>query len=191
MITKGLDFDRVELVGVFDADRMMHFPDFRSYERAFQLILQVSGRAGRRDKQGHVVIQTGNPQHPLFAFVLDHGVREFLENQLNDREFHNYPPFTRLIEITLKHIDRGLVERSADWFATQAREKLPGIPILGPGQPVISKIRNEFLNTILLKIPRNLGKLNTIKEVLLLIAGRLSSEKLFRNIKVVFDVDPV
>ena len=191
MVTKGLDFDRVNLVGVFDADRMMHFPDFRSYERSFQLIIQVSGRAGRREKQGKVIIQTSNPKHPLFTFVIEHNITGFLEEQLRDREVHTYPPYGRLIEITFKHTDRSICRKSADWFADNARKKLGGIKIMGPGEPMISKIRNEFLQAILLKIPRNQGKLMDIKLSLQLLADHITEQKEYRSVRVVFDVDPV
>ncbi len=191
MVTKGLDFDRVRLVGVFDADRMMHFPDFRSYERAFQLIVQVSGRAGRRGSAGKVIIQTSNPQHPLFTYVVDHRVTDFLEEQLADRELHHYPPFSRLIEITLKHTDKGLVSQAALQVVRLVREKISGINTLGPGEPAVSRIRNEYLNTILIKIPRNQGKLSEIKKGLLAIADQLSEDKKFRSVKLAFDVDPL
>ncbi len=191
MVTKGLDFERVSLVGVFDADRMMHFPDFRSYERAFQLIIQVSGRAGRRDKQGKVIIQTSNPKHPMFVFVIQHDIIGFLEEQLKDRELHGYPPYTRLIEITFKHIDKGVGRNAAEWFVVRAREKLSMAQVMGPGEPMISKIRNEFLHTILLKIPRNQGKLIAIKEYLQSLASLSADDKSFRAVKIVFDVDPV
>ena len=191
MVTKGLDFDRVQLVGVFDADRMMHFPDFRSYERAFQLILQVSGRAGRRERQGKVVIQTSNTQHPLFGFIIGHNTTGFLEEQLHDRELFTYPPFARLIDITIKHVDRNVSQRAAAWFADKARKEIKGVRIMGPGEPMVSKIRNEFLYTVLLKIPRNQGKLNAIKDALLHIEHQLGQDKIFRNVTVVFDVDPV
>jgi len=191
MVTKGLDFDRVRLVGVFDADRMMHFPDFRSYERAFQLIVQVSGRAGRRGEAGKVVIQTGNPDHPLFAYVTDLRVTEFLDMQLSDRELHHYPPYSRLIEVTLKHTDKVLVSRAAVTFAAKVREKITGIRMMGPGEPIISRIRNEYLNTLLLKIPRNQGKLGAIKNSLLILADQVHEDKHFRGVKIVFDVDPI
>lgn len=190
MVTKGLDFDSVGLVGIFDADRMMHFPDFRSYERAFQLIIQVSGRSGRRDKQGKVIIQTHNPRHPLFAYVIDHDIQGFLEDQLSDREANHYPPFSRLIEITFKHIDKNTSQRAADWFIGQCRENLKGVRMRGPGEPIISKIRNEYLHSLLLKIPRNQGQLNQIKNILQRLAGQANAEKEFKNVKIVFDVDP-
>jgi primosomal protein N' (replication factor Y) len=191
MVTKGLDFDKVSLVGVFDADRLMHFPDFRSYERAFQLITQVSGRAGRREKQGKVVIQTSNPKHEIFSFVLKNNVTDFLKEQLADRQEHFYPPFARLIEIMFKHSDKKIVREAAEKYTGDIKSKLKQVKILGPGEPMISKIRNEFLMHVLLKIPRNQGGLAEIKASLLTSSNQLQQEKQFRSVKVVFDVDPV
>jgi len=191
MVTKGLDFDKVSLVGVFDADRLMHFPDFRSYERAFQLITQVSGRAGRREKQGKVVIQTSNPKHVIFSFVLQNKVTDFLKEQLADRQQHFYPPFARLIEITFKHSDKKVVHEASEKYTLNLKSKLKQAKILGPGEPMISKIRNEFLMHVLLKIPRNQGRLGDIKSLILNASVQLQQEKQFRSVKVVFDVDPV
>jgi primosomal protein N' (replication factor Y) len=191
MVTKGLDFDKVSLAAVFDADRLMHFPDFRSYERAFQLITQVSGRAGRREKQGKVVIQTSNPKHQLFSFVLANDVTGFLEAQLHDRQQNAYPPFARLIEITFKHSDKKTVREFAEKITEELKLRLKGTKILGPSEPMISKIRNEFLLHVLLKIPRDQGHLVEIKNRLLEVANRGLVEKQFRAIRVVFDVDPV
>jgi primosomal protein N' (replication factor Y) len=190
MVTKGLDFDRVSLVGVFDTDRMMHFPDFRSYERAFQLITQVSGRAGRREKRGKVILQTSNPKHPLFNYVIENNVIGFIEDQLSDREEHLYPPYSRLIEITLKHADKKVVQAAADTYVDQLKTSLKGIKIMGPGEPMISKIRNEYLMLALLKIRRDQGKLNSIKTTLQQIASELQQVKEYRSVKIVFDVDP-
>jgi primosomal protein N' (replication factor Y) len=191
MITKGLDFDKVTLVGIFDADRMMHFPDFRSYERAFQLITQVSGRAGRRAQKGKVIIQTHNPKHEIFAFALRNDYKGFLEVQLRDRDTHRYPPFARLIEITLKQTEKSAVTQAANAFADLLKENLQGVRIMGPGEPMVSRVRNEYLMTILVKIPRNQGKLPDIKNTLASLADRLTGEKEFRKVRVVFDVDPV
>jgi primosomal protein N' (replication factor Y) (superfamily II helicase) len=191
MVTKGLDFDRVSLVGVFDTDRMMHFPDFRSFERAFQLITQVSGRAGRREKRGTVVLQTTSPEHPLFKYVIENNVVGFLQDQLHDRHEHFYPPFTRLIEVTIKHTDKKIAHAVADSFVNQLTETLKGIRILGPGEAMISKIRNEYLMTVLLKIRRDQGKLHEIKSILANTASSLQEIKEYRSIKIVFDVDPV
>lgn len=190
MVTKGLDFDKVSLAAVFDADRLMHFPDFRSYERAFQLITQVSGRAGRREKQGKVVIQTTNIKHQLFSFVTGNDVTGFLNEQLHDRQQNLYPPFSRLIEITFKHTDKKIVRDFADHITGDLKTKLKGIKILGPSEPMVSKIRNEFLLHILLKIPRDQGHLAEIKKLLAETSSRLVQEKTYRSVKVVFDVDP-
>ena len=190
MVTKGLDFDNVSLAVVFDADRLMHFPDFRSYERAFQLITQVSGRAGRREKQGKVVIQTTNPKHQLFSFVLENDVIGFLKEQLHDRQQNFYPPFSRLIEITFKHTDKKTVREFADLITAALKPKLKGIKILGPGEPMVSKIRNEFLLHILLKIPRDQGHLSEVKKHLTETADVALHDKAYRNVKVVFDIDP-
>ncbi len=191
MVTKGLDFDKVSLVGVFDADRMMHFPDFRSYERAFQLITQVSGRSGRREKKGKVIIQTSDPTHPLFSFIIVHNVNGFLQEQLDDRKQHFYPPYSRLIEITFKHIDKNICREVAEKFREAIRVKLSSVKILGPGEPMVSKIRNEFLMTVLIKVPRDQGKLGELKSFLQQSAQLLNQTKEYRNAKIVFDVDPV
>lgn len=191
MVTKGLDFDHVSLVGVFDADRMIHFPDFRSHERAFQLIVQVSGRAGRREKQGKVIIQTSQSQHPIFSYVLRHDVEGFLSDQLEDRKSNAYPPYARLIEITFRHIDKNISRKSAEWFATEAKKILKGVRFMGPGEPMISKVRNEFLHSILVKIPRDQGQLQAIKSQLRLLSDRSSEMKEFRNVRIAFDVDPM
>jgi primosomal protein N' (replication factor Y) len=190
MVTKGLDFDKVNLVGVFDADRMMHFPDFRSYEKAFQLITQVSGRSGRREKKGKVVIQTSNPEHPLFTFVVNHNVSGFIQEQLNDRQEFFYPPFSRLIGVTIKHTNKTVANDIANSLSDQLAKNEKGIKIVGPGEPMISKIRNEFLMSILIKIGRDQGKLGGIKKQLFDIAENLKEIKEFRNAKIIFDVDP-
>jgi len=191
MVTKGLDFDRVSLVGVFDADRMLHFPDFRSYERAFQLITQVSGRSGRRAKKGKVIIQTSHPEHLFFSFVSRHDVTGFLEEQMQDRQLHLYPPFSRLIEVTVKHIDKKTCLQAAQQLCTAMKTKLRGPKVLGPGEPMVSKIRNEYLMTILIKISRDQGKLGETKQMIIQLADQFHQSKPYRTVKIVFDVDPV
>lgn len=190
MVTKGLDFDRVSLVGVFDADRMMHFPDFRAHERAFQLIIQVSGRSGRREKKGNVIIQTADPKQSLFGFVLKHDIPGYLERELRDREAHFYPPYSRLIEITVKHTDRLKCKNLATQLTQAIRSEIKGPQVLGPGEPLVSKIRNEFLMSILIKIPRDGGRLKEIKNQLSHLSDHLLSVKEFRSAKIIFDVDP-
>jgi primosomal protein N' (replication factor Y) len=190
MVTKGLDFDKVSLVGIFNADRMLHFPDFRSYERAFQLITQVSGRAGRRDKQGEVVIQTSQPEHPILNFVVQHDYANFYQAELNERQQHAYPPFTRLIEITLKHIDKKICKTASTILAERIASALSDVRVLGPGEPMISKIRNQYLMNILLKVARGNQSLPVIKQTLLKEVDKLQKEKDFRALRVIIDVDP-
>jgi primosomal protein N' (replication factor Y) len=191
MVTKGLDFDQVSLVGVFDADRMMHFPDFRAHERAFQLIVQVSGRSGRREKKGKVIIQTADPKQLLFNYVLKNDVAGYIKLETKDRKDNFYPPYSRLIEVTIKHTDRSKCKEVATKFAQTLRSEVKGVTILGPGEPIVSKIRNEFLMTILLKIPRDGGRLSAIKQHLLKLADHIVTTKEFRSAKIVFDVDPM
>lgn len=191
MVTKGLDFDRVSLVGIFNADRMIHFPDFRAYERAYQLITQVSGRAGRRDKSGTVVIQTSSPDHPLLHKILQHNYPAFYQSELDDRHLHHYPPFTRIIEITVKHTDKKVCRETATTLSEQLRNTLADTRVLGPGEPMISKIRNQYLMSILIKIPRGKGDLAAIKQNLLDVISKLTKDKEHRNSRVIVDVDPV
>ena len=191
MVTKGLDFDRVSLVGVLNADRMMHFPDFSSYERAYQLITQVSGRAGRRKLRGQVVIQTSNPDHPVLNFILQNNFQGFYEAEIADRQQHDYPPFTRLIEITVKHTDKKICMEASRRLATLLREQLVKIKIMGPAEPMIPKIRNQFLMTVLLKIRRGKSDLPQVKDRINQTINSLSKEQSFRNVRFIADVDPV
>lgn len=191
MVTKGLDFDSVSLVGVFNADRMMHFPDFRSHERAFQLITQVSGRAGRRKKAGRVIIQTSSPDHEVLVYILKNHYEEFYAKEIKDRQDHGYPPFTRLIEITVKHTDKKTTRNGAHKLTEVIREQIHGVRVLGPGEPMVSKIRNQFLMNTLIKIPRGLGELAQLKNAIHKAIDQLVKEKEFRTVRVVVDVDPV
>jgi primosomal protein N' (replication factor Y) len=191
MVTKGLDFTRVSLVGVFNADRMLHFPDFRSFERGFQLLTQVSGRAGRRDKPGKVIIQTSQPGHPVLQWVLQHAYVRFYDAELNERRHYHYPPFSRLIELTVKHTDARLVREASIQLAQALRQQLTGLHIMGPGEPMISKIRNQYLMSILIKIPRDTGQLPEVKQHISEICKGLLHLKEFRSVRIIPDVDPV
>ena len=191
MVTKGLDFDKVSLVGGFNADRMMHFPDFRSYERAYQLITQVSGRAGRRGKAGKVVIQTADPDNPILKFILKNNFDEFFKTEIADRKQHYYPPFTRLIEINVKHTDKKTCSLTAQHLAEVLRSTVTNAKILGPGEPMISKIRNQYLMNILIKVSRNNTDLISLKQKLHEVISTLSKEKEHRNSRIIVDIDPV
>jgi primosomal protein N' (replication factor Y) len=191
MVTKGLDFDRVSLVGIFNADRMIHFPDFRSYERAYQLITQVSGRAGRRSTPGTVVIQTAGVDHPLLQMILRHDTDAFYATQLEDRRIHGYPPFSRLIELTVKHTDKATCRSAAQELFERVRQTLTAVRVLGPGEPMVAKVRNQFLMNILIKIPRSGVALDELKQRLDVVMAELLKEKAFRKVRIIADVDPV
>lgn len=191
MVTKGLDFERVSVVGVFYADRLLHFPDFRAEERAYQLLMQVGGRAGRKGRPGRVIIQTNRPDEPLFNIITQHLVHAFYEKELPERKAHHYPPFTRLIEITLKHIEKATVQQAITKLSHRLTQQLPHLLVVGPGEPLVPLVRNLHLMSMLIKIPRNSGSLNEIKKTLGMLCSELVSEKPFRNLRIVIDVDPV
>ncbi|GIV36235.1 MAG: primosomal protein N' [Cyclobacteriaceae bacterium] len=191
MVTKGLDFERVSVAAVFYADRLLHFPDFRSEERAYQLLMQVSGRAGRKGRPGRVIIQTNRPEEPVFCFVKQNNDQAFYEKEIPDRQAHHYPPFTRLIEITVKHPDKPTARQAAANLFNRLRQQLPDLIIAGPGEPVIPFIRNLHLMRMLIKIPRHSKNLQQLKSTIALLCNNMVHGKAFRNLNVVIDVDPL
>jgi len=191
MVSKGLDFDRVSLVGVLDADKMLHFSDFRSYERTFQMITQVSGRAGRRNIKGKVIIQTSEPEHPLFAKIIKNNYQAFYQEELQERRKYHYPPFYRLIKLTVKEPNKTTAEEAANYLAHSLVKILGKIRILGPETPVINKIRNYFINEIYIKLERDKVNSKAIKEQIQKEIRNLLSISKFKNTIVASDVDPV
>ncbi|NOY96270.1 MAG: primosomal protein N' [Chlorobi bacterium] len=153
MVTKGLDFDYVSVVGILNADNLINFPDFRAHERSYQLIAQVSGRAGRKHKQGSVVIQTSQPDHPIIAEIMENAYLQTFSRQLNERKFFKYPPYFRLIKVVVKHKDIAKVSRASSQLATKLRDKNYFI-VLGPEFPLVSRIKNWHQKEIWLKIDR-------------------------------------
>jgi primosomal protein N' (replication factor Y) len=189
MVTKGLDFDNVSLVGILNADNMLNFPDFRSHERSFQLMEQVSGRAGRKSKQGTVIIQSYNPQHAVIQHVVHHDYHAFYRSQLTDRHKFQYPPFNRLIILKIKHRDYNVLNKAARDLAHDLRVDL-GKRILGPEYPLVSKIQNWYIKHIMVKIERG----NNIAEMKKIILNRIEDTgkiPAYRQVRVVIDVDPV
>lgn len=191
MVSKGLDFGNVELVGVFDADRMIHFPDFRSHERAYQLIHQVSGRAGRRDVRGQVVIQTNDPMQPLLAYLRRQDYIGFYRSEILEREQFRYPPFYRIIQITFKDPDKQVVGDAARYYGGILRKQLGDHRVMGPVEPMVSKIRNQYLFEITVKFEKQGINLRALKEFLLNSRNMLQSQRLYKSVRVYFDVDPV
>lgn len=189
MVSKGFDFDKVSLVGVFDTDRMIHFPDFRSIERTFQLVTQVSGRAGRSDFPGKVVIQTDDPEQIIIKQILAQDFVEFYKTEITDRQNYNYPPFSRLIKITLRNRDKKLGNDAMIFLANLLKEDLNESRVLGPQEPVINKIRDKYLMDLFIKIE---GKYNiaAVKKIIHQAQFELLKEKKFKSVEVIFNVDP-
>jgi len=189
MLSKGMDFDNVGLVGVLNADNMMHFPEFRSYERAFQMITQVSGRTGRKSTRGKVIIQTYNPGHIVIESVVNYDYKGFYESQIIERKKFFYPPFSRLIQISLKHRNREVLDKAASFFAGHMKMQLPK-RVLGPEFPHVNKIRNEFIKDILVKTEKSLSALK-IREILKLEIDRVTKQAEYRGLKIQVNIDPV
>lgn len=188
MLTKGLDFRNVRLVGIMNADSLLNFPDFRAHERSFQLMLQVAGRAGRTRKRGKVLIQAYNPYHQIIQQVSTHDYLQMYKEQLEDRRNYKYPPVYRLIRFTVRCRDYSLTNESADWLARSLAAVFKK-NLLGPEFPPIARIRNEYHKNILLKIPAGqpLGK---TKEAADRILKSFESIAAFRRVRVVVNVDP-
>lgn len=188
MVTKGLDFGKVGLVGVLSADQLMFYPDFRAMERAFQLMLQVAGRAGRRQKRGKVLIQTSQPQNVLFQELINQSYLGFYHTELAERKAYSYPPFSRMLKITLKHKDQQKVNKAGFFLVKQLRKELQG-NVLGPTTPAVSKIRDYHIRDVVVKFPRT-KMLEKGKKYLL---GSLTDLKLngdFKGIVIQTNVDP-
>lgn len=187
MVTKGLDFRNVKLVGIMNADNLLNFPDFRAHERSFQLMQQVSGRAGRTDIRGKVLIQTYNPYHKILQQVSTNDYLGMFYEQLDDRYNYKYPPIYRIIKLTLRHRDYNKVNDGAEWMAKSLKNVFQE-HVLGPEFPPISRIRNQYHKNILVKIPQKQSLLKT-KEAILKIKNSFLSIKDFRPIKVILNVD--
>lgn len=191
MVSKGLDFEHVALVGVFDFDRIIHFPDFRSYERAFQLITQVSGRAGRKEGEGIVVIQTTDVQHPLLRKIRNADYLGFYQTEILERERYGYPPFYRLVKITFKHKELATTELGAARYASMIVNELGRKRVLGPQEPFISRIRNLYLREVFVKVEKKRLNFEHVKKFLFTKKNELLQEAGLKGLRVVFDVDPI
>ncbi len=187
MLSKGLDFDNVSLVGILNADTMLNFPDFRAHERAYQMMVQVSGRAGRSKKQGNVAIQTYNPYHQILQQVSTTNFGEMYKEQLQERWQYKYPPYYRLIKITLKHKDYNRVDTGVNWL-TKALQNSFGEYVLGPTAPAVSRIRNQYIKNIVIKIPPKQSLISTKKQ-LQKIKNTYEAVSDFRPIRFIIDID--
>lgn len=187
MLAKGLHFDNVSLVGILNADNLLNQPHFRAYERAFQMMVQVSGRAGRKDEKGKVIIQTYNPFHNTIQQVVDNDYISMYKEQLYDRNNFKYPPFYRLIKITTKHRDFETLKEASLWVYNVLKQHLD-MPVLGPEEPVVSRIRNQYIRTILIKIPAN-AHLGNTKKTIQRVLNSFEAIPHFRSVKATLNVD--
>ncbi len=191
MVSKGLDFDKVSLVGIFDADRLLYFADFRSHERAFQLITQVSGRAGRREQKGQVIIQTSNMEHQTLQKVIKGDYEGLFSEEILEREKYGYPPYTRLIKLTVRHTEKKIAFEAAEVLAENLRIKIGQERVLGPESPMVDRVRNQYLRTILIKLEKEKINLKVVKDIISKEAQATSLMKDFKSAQVVVDVDPI
>ncbi len=190
MVSKGLDFGNVSVVGIFDADRMIHFPEFRASERAYQMLTQVSGRAGRRaGRPGKVLIQTHNPTQQILKWVIQNDYRTMYDTEISEREQYNYPPFTRLIKLIVKHPDRDTAQRAAAQLAEKLLAELGHSRVLGPEPPLVERVRNQFLFEILIKLEREKINFKAAKSFIQNKVTDILTDKTLKNINVVVDVD--
>ncbi|MFT3935032.1 MAG: primosomal protein N' [Chitinophagaceae bacterium] len=190
MVVKGLDFENVELVGILDADAILGFTDFRVNERGFQLMEQVSGRAGRKDKQGKVLVQVRNPQNPVLLKVQQHDYIGFYNEEIASRQNFFYPPFSRIISLLFRHKDPNVVNAAAVFFAAQLKPYL-GNYMIGPAQPVVNKIRNLYLMELMLKLPKDSNTIQQAKQLIYTSTALMHADPKFRSVQVVPDIDPV
>lgn len=188
MISKGLDFENLTVVGVLNADNLLNYPDFRAHERSFQLMEQVSGRAGRRQKQGKVVIQTSDPANKIVRMVLRHDYLSMFRMQVDERMTFNYPPFCRMVRISIKHKEKALLNYYSDILGRDLKE-IFGKRVLGPESPVISQVQLWYIKTILIKIERQKPPAKA-KQLIIEAIERLEKEKGASSLRIAIDVDP-
>jgi primosomal protein N' (replication factor Y) len=187
MLAKGLDFDNVSLVGIMNADNMLYYPDFRAFERSFQMMTQVAGRSGRAEKRGKVIIQTYNPLHNIIQQVTNNDYEGMFKEQLYERKIYFYPPFHRLIKLTLKHRDFEKLKEGSMWLYQVLQQNLT-IPVLGPEEPAIGRIRNEYIRTIMIKMPGD-ASIQGTKKTIQKILNSFDLVSQYRTIKVTVNVD--
>ncbi len=188
MVAKGLDFDGLSLVAIFDADKIINFPDFRAHERGFQLITQVAGRAGRREVQGQVYIQTNQPTHRLFTYIQEGNYEQLYTDEMIEREGYHYPPFTRLIKLVMRHYEARNVETAAKDLGQLLKAKFGNGRVLGPEKPLIERIRNQYAMEILIKLEKGVA-LAAFKKQLREELDTLSTKPAFKGVQIIVDVD--
>ena len=189
MITKGLDFDRVSLVGIIDADSLLNIPDFRAYEHAFMMLSQVAGRAGRKGRQGLVLLQTKSAEMPVIRQIVNNDFVAFYNDLAEERRLFCYPPYTRLIYIYLKHKDEGRVETAStemgNWLRTWFGER-----ILGPDKPAVARVKTMHIRKIMLKLENGIDQ-KKVREYLRMAQRQIMQDKNYATLQIYYDVDPM
>lgn len=188
MISKGLDFSNVRVVGILNADHLLNFPDFRAHEKSFQLLVQVSGRAGRKDFPGIVILQTSNPQQQMIAHIVNNQFETYFQEESEIRKMFGYPPFVRLVQIRIKHKDAHKAHQAALMLCSYLRPYF-GNQLLGPDRPLISKVKLYYLQQMLLKINRSVST-TKVRTILHAAQKKLNEDQLYKSVVVQFDVDP-
>jgi primosomal protein N' (replication factor Y) len=189
MVAKGLDFEKVSTIGIINADAMLNYPDFRAFERSFQLMAQVAGRAGRRNKRGKVIIQAYDTHHRVLQQVIQHDYQGLFETELMERRNYHYPPLYRLINLDIKHKDQGKLYQISDYLAKVLRQQF-GDRVLGPEAPLVSRIRNYYIQTLLLKVEKEGVSVQKVKTNLQEILKKIEAESLAKGSIIQIDVDP-
>jgi len=189
MVTKGLDFDNVGIVGVLSADHLLHFPNFRASERAYQLITQVSGRAGRKKKQGKVIVQSFDVAHPVLREIFTNDFMGFFTREIKERHTFAYPPFYRLIQITLKHKKPQTLNEASYFYVKALKEKL-GKSVIGPAIPSIPRVRTLYLLDVMIKLERNTPQMQRVKEIVKQAGQTLRGMKGYSSVRINVNVDP-
>jgi len=189
MVTKGLDFNNVKLVGVLNTDHFLNFPNFRAHEKAFQVLTQVAGRAGRKDIQGKVFLQTYQPNHPIIQYVINNDYNGMFNAQLTERVEYKYPPYVRLIKLTIKDKSLDKVNIACEWLDKMMRRSYKG-DILGPVYPEISRVRNKYQKQFIIKL-KNIDSINQFRSILNKTIISFNSISKYRSVRVLVDVDPL
>ena len=188
MLSKGLDFGNVSVVGILNADNLMNYPDFRAHERAFQLMVQVSGRAGRRDKRGVVILQTSQPEHPLIRMVQHFAYKEMVALQLSERSMFRYPPYYRLIVLVLRCRNETILQEMSALYAEKLRVRL-GERVLGPVTPPVTRVQTLHIKKIIMKI-EIAAAIAPVREILEAVYLDMQNQIPFKQLIVHYDVDP-
>jgi primosomal protein N' (replication factor Y) len=189
MVAKGLDFEKVSTIGIINADAMLNYPDFRAFERSYQLMAQVAGRAGRRDQQGKVIIQAYDTQHRVLQQVLNNDYQQLFETELIERRNYQYPPMYRLINLDIKHKDQSKLNQIANHFALILKQQF-GDRVLGPEAPLVSRIRNFYIQKILIKVEKEGVSVQKLKVALQQMIQKFETEAMAKGSIIQIDVDP-